>query len=203
LADSSVGRICTLADVKDRLGKFDTESDSILNRIILGIEAIFDAATGRRLILNGTDETTCFTGDCRRIIVPRYPVVSITSIKESVTYDFGNADALVADESYRLIAARGVLYRIGTYWLAIEDGIQVIYKGGYVAAGQTPGSGETAMPADLREAAIEQATFIFKRKDDIGLIGAGFDGGSINKFSVMKLLPMVQTVLDKYRRPSL
>jgi len=85
----------------------------------------------------------------------------------------------------------------------MPDSIRLIHKGGYCSAGQTPGEGEFAMPADLREAAIEQSSFIFKRKDDLGLSGIGFEGGSISKFSPMDLLPMVKKILDSYRRPSL
>jgi len=59
------------------------------------------------------------------------------------------------------------------------------------------------MPADLREAAIEQATFLWKRKDDIGLSAVGFEGGSVSKFSAVELLPMVRQILDNYRRPQL
>jgi len=45
LADSVTGRICTLTDVKDRLGISDTEHDKAINRIISGLEAIFDGHT--------------------------------------------------------------------------------------------------------------------------------------------------------------
>jgi len=99
--------------------------------------------------------------------------------------------------------AEGIIYSIYSNWFGGPDCIEIIYRGGYCAAGQTPGDGETAMPADLREAAIEQASFIFKRKDDIGLAGVGFEGGSISKFSAMKLLPLVEDVLKKYRRPQI
>jgi len=203
MADSSVGRICTLADVKERLGITNTDNDQAISRIVRGLEAVFNNFTHRKLILNSAAETVYLTGGDKRIIIPRYPIVSITSIKESATYDFANADALTADSAYRAVNERGVLYRIGTTWLNVEDGVQVIYKGGYVAAGQTPGSGETAMPDDLREAAIEQASFVFKRRDDIGLAGVGFEGGSMSKFSAIKLLPMVEAILKYYRRLSL
>jgi len=204
LADSSAGRICTLSDVKDRLGITDTETDSLINRIILGIEAMFNSFTNRKLLLNSTDETYYFSGDGRhRVVLPRYPVVSITSIKESYDYDFDNTDSLIANTDYRLIAETGVICRIASTWCNYEDGVQVVYKGGYVAAGQTPGDGQTAMPADLREAAIEQASYIYKRKHDIGLTAQSFDGGSINKFAPIDLLPLVKTILDNYRRISL
>jgi len=203
LADSSAGRICTLADVKERLGLADTKYDLAINRIIVGLEAIFDSYTHRKLILNSSDVTEYFTGLGSLLQVKRYPIISITSIKEALDYDFDGADALTANTDYRKVGDRGILYRILMNWAAFTGSIQLVYRGGFCSAGQTPGEGEVALPADLREAAIEQTSFIFKRRDDIGLSGVGFEGGSMSKFSAMKLLPLVEETLKKYRRLSL
>ena len=43
------------------------------------------------------------------------------------------------------------------------------------------------MPADLREAAIEQSSFLFKRRDDIGLAGIGFDGAGMRELRIAGL----------------
>lgn len=205
MADTSTGRICTLADVRDRLGLSDTDHDPVISRIITGLESVFNNYCNRTLVANAADVTEYYTGAGPHLMLRRTPVISITSIKEAWDYDFDNADALVANTGYRIVAGgkNGIVYRVNIAWRDTVDGVQVIYRGGYCAAGQSPGSGETAMPADLREAAIEQATFLFKRRDDIGLSSVGHDGGSINKFSAMKLLPMVADILKNYKRPSL
>lgn len=205
LADSSTGRICTLTDVKDRLGIDKTDYDELINRIIVGMEAIFNGQTNRELIVTAADVTDYFAGMGTMLQLKRYPIVSITSIKEALDFSFASAAVLVADTDYRQLAGgeRGMLYRIYMNWSQVPDSVQIIYRGGYCSAGQTPDTGEHGLPPDLREAAIEQASFIFKRKDDIGLSGVGFEGGSISKFSAMKLLPMVEEILKKYRRISL
>ena len=205
LADSVTARICTLTDVKDRLGITNTENDTMLNRLISNIEDIFNNYTKRKLLLNAAAVTEYYTGQGRYLQLDRYPVVSITSIKQALDYDFDNVDALIVNEGYRLLSAgkNGIIISIYLNWAETPDSIQVVYTGGYCSAGQTPGDGEYAMPADLREAAIEQVTFFFKRKDDIGLSGVGFQGGSISKFSAMDLLPIVKNILDSYRKPSL
>ena len=205
LADSSVGRICTVADLKDRLGISDTDHDQLFARIINGLESVFNKFTRRTLIVNAADDTEYYTGGSRYLQLLRYPIVSITSIKQSAVYDFASADALVANEAYRQVRGgiNGILYYIYSNWLETEDSIQVIYRGGYCSAGQTPGTGEVALPDDLREAAIEQASFIFKRRDDIGLAGVSEQGGSISKFSSIKLLPIVEQILNSYKRQSL
>ena len=205
LADSSQARICTLADVKDRLGITDTDYDVLINRLIVGAESIFDAYINRPLIVNAADVTEYFTTLGPYLQLNRYPLVTITSIKEALDYDFDSASALTANTDYRTLnnGIKGVLKKVYAYWFSTDDCIQVIYRGGFTAAGQTPGDGETALPADIREAAIEQVSFIYKRRDDIGLAGVSAEGGSLSKFAPMDLLPMVKKILDRYKKPTL
>lgn len=204
-ADSATGRICTLADVRERLGISDTDHDAAINRIVSGLTVLFETHCDRPLIVNSADVTEYYTGRGQYLQLMRYPIVAITSITESLTYDFDGATAMIANEDYRLLRAgmSGVLCSLLCDFSSAPDSIRVIYKGGFCSAGQTPGEGQWLMPADLREAGIEQSSFIFKRKDDLGLSGVGFESGSISKFSPMDLLPMVKKILDSYRRPSL
>ena len=205
LADSSQARICTLADVKDRLGITKTDYDVLINRLIVGAESVFEAYIHRPLIVNAADVPEYFTALGSFLQLNRYPVISITSLKEALDYDFDSADALVADTDYRIlnIGTNGVLKKIYSSWFPADDCIQVVYRGGYTSAGQTPGEGETALPADIREAAIEQVSFIYKRRDDIGLASVSAEGGSISKFAPLDLLPLVKKILDRYKKPSL
>lgn len=194
--------ICTLSDVKSRLGiaSSEDEHDELLHRIILGFEAAFESYVQRRLILNSADQTEHFTGLGPWLRTSRYPVVSITSIKESYAYDFDSADALVADTDYRLKADKGLILRIGCDWPPVVDSVEIQYRGGFSPADSVLGEGEFAMPADLREALISQVTMVFKRRNDIGLSGISVEGGSFSKFTSYDLLPLVKDVLDSYRR---
>jgi len=203
LASTSACRICTLADLKDRLGISVTIHDILLARIIKGMEAIFNKETKRTLILNAADVTEYYTGLSTLLQLKRYPVVSITTIRESEIYDFTNATVLTANDGYRIIngGKNGIIKRLYQNWLDTEDAIEIVYKGGYCAAGVTAETSETELPDDLREAAIMQASFIFKRKDDIGLTANSFQGGSISSFSAMDFLPLVKDILQNYRRP--
>ena len=198
---ASAGRICTLADVKDRLGESGSEHDTLLNRLIADVESLFDGHIApRRLIVPSADITEYYSGKGPFLQLKRYPVVAITSIKEALDYDFASATALVANTDYRIAnnGLNGILVRIYSVWDTLQDSIQVIYRGGYCAAGVTPGEGETALPEELRGRAIDQVSFFFKRRDDLGLSSVGFQGGSISKFSPMDLLPIVKKTLDNY-----
>ena len=207
VAATSIGKLATLADIKDRLGiaATDTDNDQTIGRIAAGLTSVFEMCCRRPLIITAADVTEYYSGLGTRLQLNRYPTASITTVKIAHEYIFDAATALVTDTEYRLLAggSTGILYRRGLEWPMPDDCIQVIYRGGYCPAGQTPGEGETALPDDLREAAIEQSCFIFKRKDDIGLSAVSYDGGSIAKSSPMQLLPLVQDILARYKKPSL
>jgi len=205
LADTATGRLCTLADVKDRLGIEKTEFDDILNMIITSLESIFNNYTHRHLIVTPAAVTEFYTGSGDDYLqLKRYPLVAITSIKESLAYNFDDATALTADTNYRLInnGFKGIIHKRYSRWPAAPDCIQIIYRGGYCSAGQSPADDEYSLPADIRDAAIMQASLLFKRRDDINISSQGFQGGS-TKNEPLKLLPFVRDILKDYRRHQL
>jgi hypothetical protein len=192
--------LITLAEFKDRLGEASTEYDAKLTLIIASITAQFEAFCGRGLIVTAAAVTEYYTGRCEMLQLRRYPVVSITSIKEAWDYDFANATALVADTDYRLIGGgdKGLLLRMYGDWCHQPDGVQAVYRGGYTAAGTTPGTGETAVPADLTEAALEQGLYLSQRKGrDIGLSGQSFAGGGFTKIETGDIIDAAQKILRR------
>ncbi len=201
---SSAG-VCTTDDVKMRLAISDSDYDDMIAAIIAGLSGRFDAFCGRTLLQTAADVTEYYTGLSQCLQLNLFPLISITSIKEAWDRDFDNATALTAEEDYwpMSLGKNGILYRNLAIWPVKPDGIQVIYRGGYAAAGEEPGDSEIVLPPEIREAAIQQASLTYKRRDDIGLSGVGFEGGSMTKFAAMKLLPDVERVLEQYRRPSL
>jgi len=42
--------------------------------------------------------------------------------------------------------------------------------GGYVLPGTTPSAGQTALPDDLEQAAVEQVAYWFRNRDNTGLL---------------------------------
>lgn len=202
---SSDAWLCTTDDVKNRRGITGTESDTVIETIIAAVQAAFEGYCGRYLIQTAADVTENYTGQGLYLRLKRYPIISITSIKDASDYDFDNAEAWVADEDYRIVAngTKGILYTLLGYWDEVPDSIQVIYRGGYCPAGSSPGVGETAVPDDLREAAILQAVYNFQRKDDLGLQTVSGTGGSIAKPGDADLLGQVKRILDDYRLKTL
>ena len=77
---------------------------------------------------------------------------------------------------------------------------RLTYIGGYVLPGTTPGAGQTALPSDIEQAAIEQAAAWFQNRDKLGLIRNWPSGGTYQVFSQLDLLPNVAAVLRRYAR---
>ena len=203
LADTVTGLLCTLSDVRTRKGyeTTDTSDDEAIYDIIRGVSAMFDIECNRTLLLPSAAQTLTMNGrDGDTLISPYYPIVSVTSIKETTDYDFDNTDALTENTDYRVIASQGILHRLNTVWLRGIDNIQVVVKGGYVPPSETVGTGETALPDEIREAAIQQSLFFLQRRSDIGLISVSAIGSSISKHSKLELLPFVRSILNKHRR---
>ena len=204
MADTVTGRLCLLQDVRDRIGKSDgdTVDDAAINDIIRGMSSTFDQFCNRTILLNSAAATEYYDGGYDCIMLPRFPLATVTSITESAegTYDWDNETALTNNEDYRVINSTGWIKRLhGNEFMEGIETVRIVYTGGYVAPGITVGTGETALPDSIREAAIEQSQFIFKRRDDIGLTSVSTQGMSVTKFSAIDLLPMVKKILNKYK----
>lgn len=202
MADTFSGGLCLLQDVRDRVGTetSNTTDDAAIQDMIRGVSGQFDTYADRIFLLNSSDATETFSSFGRYLSVPRFPIVSVTSVKEASDYDFSSATSLTVNDAYRVVNDKGYIYRLAASWSSGPDENQVVYKGGYVGPGATVSAGETALPNDIREAAIMQVQFVLNRRGDVGLTAVSSTGMSITKFSAMDLLPLVKKTLNMYRR---
>ncbi len=200
--------LCVLADVKALLGiaVLDTEHDAVLNKQIAGVAAQLARAAGRihneiPVLEKTAGLVQYFSPDprTRLIWLAAYPVISITEIKEAAFGGFDDVDALVENESYQILEPRGQLTRIG-FWLPGVQTVRVTYNGGYAAAGDTPGTGETALPGDVVSKAIKQVAFYFRRRSQLGVTSAGVQGGSYTAYARDELLPDVRETMNRFAR---
>jgi len=199
--------LCTLAQVKTHLtiATLDTDHDAVLNQLIGQVSARLAREAGRIAAGAPCLEKTSlihyyFSPSSREHILqlPAYPVVSISEIKEAMYGAHADATALVENESYQVRSDIGHLIRIG-FWLSGINTVKVTYIGGYTAAGETPGDGETALPDDIVEAAVIQTAFWHKRRLEHGVTSAGFQGGQYTGYAKDELLPEVKQIMRSYR----
>jgi len=69
-----------------------------------------------------------------------------------------------------------------------------------VLPGTTPGAGQTALPDDLEQAAVEQVAYWYQNRDKLGLVRIWPHDGTFETFAQLDLLLQVKAVLRKYER---
>jgi hypothetical protein len=189
-----------LLTVKSRLAidEFDLKYDTLLTNAIKAITARFDKECNRSLerTVNATEE---FSAHELELPLPRFPIETITKfeLKEKETTGWveqTNVDFLIRGSCVISLSAA-----LGTW----REQARVTYTGGYVPPGTTPGAGQSALPDDLEQAAVEQVAFWFQNRDKLGLIRNWPNDGTFQHFAELDLLPQVQSVLKRYERWSI
>jgi len=77
---------------------------------------------------------------------------------------------------------------------------RITYTGGYVLPGTTPAPGQTPLPDDLEQAAVEQVAFWFQKRDKLGLRTTWPSTGEYKQFADLDLLRSVSATLRQYER---
>lgn len=140
--------LTTLDRVKSELGISGTDHDEILEAKIAEASADIEAHLGRTLSRVTISETFWGgSGYSAKILLDRYPVVSITS----VTVD----DVLVDADEYRLDPDTGILYRLDTNgypctWTWVKS-VVIVYVAGYLL----PAEADRNLPYSIEGAAVD------------------------------------------------
>lgn len=190
--------VAQLSELKTMLGISGTGSDAELTLLLDGIQSRFDRHCNRTLAITASDTTEYADGGQGVVGLKRFPIVSITAIKEASDRDFASADALTEDDDFVQDPDSGLVFRVGT-WLAGVRTVQIVYRGGYAAAGATLGTGETEMPDAIQRAALMQARYEWQNRLQLGSQQVAANGASVTGARA-ELLPEVRQILDGYRR---
>ena len=190
--------ITQLSTVKARLGIDDVELkyDALLTNAIEAVGARFDKECNRTLArtVNATEE---FSGCGCEIVPVCYPVESVSKF-ELKTSETGG---WVEQPGVEFLNRRGCVVSLEAplSGLALSTG-RITYTGGYVLPGTTAGAGQTALPEDLEQAAVEQVAAWFLTRDKVGLVRHWPKGGVYEEFAQTDLLITVRAVVERYRR---
>jgi hypothetical protein len=188
--------ITQLSSVKARLGidDFNVQYDALLTKAIRTIGKRFEKICRRRFERTADFQQEFWVREVE-IILLQYPLESVTKF-ESKEQEFGPWTEKSGVEY--LVDQRCVLSlkkRLGDLGAG-----RVTYTGGYVPPGTTVSDGQTALPDDLEQAAVEQIAAWFLNRDKIGLIRNWPKGGVYQEFQQTELLPGVREVLRAYER---
>ena len=191
--------LTTLTNLKLRAGITGTEDDTLLTAISNAVEARFNGVCNRVFARSATAELI-FDADRVAILLPCYPVESLTGLylRDNATSSWTFQDGLL----YELDAAAGILHLtvpIGTRW----QRCRAVYAGGYVLPGTEATTGQTALPTDVEQAAIEQALHIYHRRHDLRFTDTTGETAAARQLRNVDLLESVQAALAPYRRLTL
>ena len=187
-----------LSTVKARLGidEFDLSSDAILTNAISAISVRFDKETNRALART-TSATQEFSADDTEVCLTSYPVESVTKfeLKQNET------EGWIEQTGVEYLIRRACVISLPSPISYLPSSVaRATYTGGYVLPGTTVTAGQTPLPADLENAAVEQVAFWFQNRDKLGLTRIWFHQGTYEQFSQLDLLLPVQAVLKRYER---
>jgi len=192
--------IVTLSEMKAELGLSDTTDDALLTQAMAALDGRFDSFLNR-ILARGINVIEYFDGGGRTLLLARFPVESVTSINVDADAVWGAA-TLLGSTDYRLNKLRGriVFGADGSEsWPTGYQNIRVVYTAGFVAGGEIPPAGQSAMPEAIRRAYILQCAFEWRNRTHLGQQSVSAQGGSIN-LAPAKLLPEVQDILNEWKR---
>jgi hypothetical protein len=190
--------ITELNTVKGRLGidEFEVKYDALLTRAIKAVGTRFERICRRRFERAADFQQEFEIGEVEIALV-LYPVEAVTKFETREK----EMDAWVEKTGVEYLVEAGCVVslrkRLGDCGMA-----RVTYTGGYVLPGTTVGAGQTALPDDLEQAAVEQVAAWFMNRDKVGLVRNWPKGGVYQEFQQTELLPGVKEVLKAYGRLS-
>ena len=191
--------IATLTEIKGDLGIGDSTDDAPLTRLAEVLQGRFDAELNR-VLLRTSGALEYFDGGQTVLLLQHWPAESV-AVYMDADRAFAAASLLAATD-YTLNAARGRLH----YGDGASDWpdygrqtIKVVVTGGYVAAGSTPGAGQTAMPEGIRRAFLLQIGFEWRNRRSLGQQSVSAQGASVS-LAPAQLLPDVKAALAPFRR---
>jgi len=191
--------ITQLSTVKDRIGidQFDIKYDGILTNAINALSARFDRICNRRFAraVNALEE---FDAKEVEIMPLSYPIETVTKFELKQN----EADGWIEQAGVNYLLRQGCVISLERR-LALSGLARVTYTGGYVLPGTTPGAGQTALPDDVEQAAVEQVAAWFQNRDKLGLIRHWPKGGAYEEFLQAELLVSVTAILKSYGRLTL
>jgi hypothetical protein len=189
--------LCQLTTVKARLGidDFDVKNDSLLTNTIRAVSATFEKECNRQFGRT-IDATQEFDANDTEIIMVTYPLETVTRFETKAS----ESEGWIAEADVNYLIRRACVISLDHPFGSCRKLARVTYTGGYVLPGAIPGTGQTPLPDDLEQAAVEQVAAWFQNRDKLGLARYWPKGGVYLEFLKTDLLPNVQSTLDRYRR---
>ncbi len=189
--------LAELSTLKVRLAldEFDVKYDALLLNAIRAITTRFDRECNRSFARTVDAVHEC-NADTTEIRVACYPIESVAKFDVKANESEGWVERTNVEYLVRTQCVISLTHRLGSR----AEQARLTYTGGYVLPGLSPAAGQSALPADLEQAAIEQLTYWFQNRDKLGLLRIWPHQGTYQQFAPLDLLPGVVAVLKRYER---
>jgi len=156
-----------LSTVKARLGidDFDVKYDILLTNAISAISTGFDKECNRQFArrVGATEE---FDGDETEILVPCYPIETVTKFELKTN----ETEGWLEQTGVEYLLRRNCVISLANPLSDCHQRARVTYTDSYVLPGTTVGAGQTALPDDLEQATVEQVAWWFMDRDKLRLV---------------------------------
>jgi len=184
-----------LSTVKARLALTLTDYDSLLPSAIKAVSDRFDKETNR-ILARTTTATHEFDAADTEILPPCFPIESVTKFELKSNETDGWSEQTGVEYLLRRNCVLSLRLALG----ASRELGRITYTGGYVLPGTSPSAGQTALPDDLEQAAVEQVAYWFRNREKTGLLRSWPHDGTYQAFLQSDLLLEVRSLLKKYER---
>ena len=185
-------QLCTFDDVKLQLPEIADSDQDFVEMLIDAFSERAERETSRRFHHQTDTEVFSPMAGQSALRLRRYPIASVTSVKEDYGGEFSVAIALTADTyDTASLGDRGILQLRARSFLAAPGSVQVVYVGGLA---REPGG----VPSDLRMAAIRQVAYWYQRRASLGISGESVSGMSVSINATQDLLEDVRRALANY-----
>ncbi|HEY5911569.1 MAG TPA: phage head-tail connector protein [Verrucomicrobiae bacterium] len=186
-----------LSTIKARLGILDTDLqyDTLLTNAIQAASERFDRECNRQLA-RAEGVTQEFSADITELCAHCYPIETVSKFEVKDSESGGWVEQ--AGVEY-LVRQRCVISLAAPLGSCRQQG-RITYTGGYVLPGTPPAEGQTPLPRDLEQAAIEQVAYWFQNRDRLGLLRIWEYNGTYRHYADLDLLRSVRAVLFQYTR---
>jgi len=187
-----------LSTVKSRLSltDLDVQFDALLMNAIKAVSATFDKECNRTLARTASAAQEFNPGETE-ILVPCYPIETVTKFELKTT----EAEGWIEQTGIDFLIRRQCVISLRSPISHLPSSLaRATYTGGYVLPGAAPAAGQTPLPDDIEQAAVEQVAYWFQNRDKLGLKTIWPHEGTYENFTQSNLLLSVKATLKRYER---
>jgi hypothetical protein len=193
-------KLITVESLKTFAEIRDTHTDALLSIIVDTMSARIQTYLNRNLEHAQYTEYYEAGSGRRKWYLSAYPI-TVDSTHTFVLTD--NGSTLTKDSDFYLREDEGLLEIDMSPIFIVPKQIKVVYYGGYEVIDDSTSINDGALdiPEDMRLAVYLQCSYMFKRRNDLGLTAISISGGfSVAKMPPVELLPDVKSMLRYFRR---